>query len=435
MKSDKQLGKLSKRINITLILVLIVTVITAVTCIIILANEKQRKNALSAQTDAAMQQGKGSVETSADTTDTTTDSANSDHTPEPDEAAVLDSGAENSSGSEPASGSAVAGSGAATASSNSTTNTNADTNIIFTGDVMLSPYVQKNYDKGGIDSVVEPALKEKLVNADILEINEEFPFGTKGTPESDKQYTFRVDPKYVPVFTDMGVDVVGLANNHILDYGQDCMQQTLAELAAVSIPETGVAENLDSAKQPVVIEKNGKKYAFIAASRVLPKGSWDLRNRNWTVFGAYDTTAVIDAIQSAKSQYDYVFVMIHWGTEKTTTLTNYQQKMGHSFIDAGADAVIGSHPHVLQGIEYYNGKPIFYSLGNFIFNQTINETAALSLTVSPDGTTTYSLIPAKAVNGTTQLESVTEAAKTIEGMRKISPGVNIDDSGVVTAGE
>lgn len=244
-----------------------------------------------------------------------------------------------------------------------------------------------------------------------------------------------MDPKYVPVFTDMGVDVVGLANNHILDYGQDCMQQTLAELAAVSIPETGVAENLDSAKQPVVIEKNGKKYAFIAASRVLPKGSWDLRNRNWTVFGAYDTTAVIDAIQSAKSQYDYVFVMIHWGTEKTTTLTNYQQKMGHSFIDAGADAVIGSHPHVLQGIEYYNGKPIFYSLGNFIFNQTINETAALSLTVSPDGTTTYSLIPAKAVNGTTQLESVTEAAKTIEGMRKISPGVNIDDSGVVTAGE
>lgn len=153
------------------------------------------------------------------------------------------------------------------------------------------------------------------------------------------------------------------------------------------------------------------------------------------MFGAYDTTAVIDAIQSAKSQYDYVFVMIHWGTEKTTTLTNYQQKMGHSFIDAGADAVIGSHPHVLQGIEYYNGKPIFYSLGNFIFNQTINETAALSLTVSPDGTTTYSLIPAKAVNGTTQLESVTEAAKTIEGMRKISPGVNIDDSGVVTAGE
>lgn len=431
MKSENSFKKLNKRVNITLIAVIIVSIITLLTCIFIVVNEKNHKDSIAEQTQAAIEQGKLNENGEAYETTPATENAdemapseNNDNGETPDEA-LGTSGAEESE-----SGSASSGN-----PSGSEEPIQKDTNIIFTGDVMLSPYVLKNYDNGGIDAIIDSELKSRLNDADILEINEEFPFGTKGTPESDKQYTFRVDPKYITVLTDMGVDVAGLANNHILDYGQDCMQQTLAELAAASINETGVAENLESAKTPVVIEKNGKKYAFLAASRVLPKGSWDLRNRDWAVFGAYDTTALIDAIQSAKSQYDYVFVMIHWGTEKTTTLTDYQQKMGHSFIDAGADAVIGAHPHVLQGIEYYNGKPVFYSLGNFIFNQTINETAALSVTISPDGTPTYTLIPAKAVNGKTVLRSSDEAKSTYDSLMKISPGVNIDENGNVTPSE
>lgn len=452
MKSDKNLfGKLDRRVTITLILVLIVAVITVVACIAVFASEKQHKDSLSAQTEAAMQQGQGTTNTAdaetQETADTTADTSENttadepDNNPEPDDSALTDSGAEDESDSDTASDSDTVSdadaSGAAVADDTQSTDTTstADTNIIFTGDVMLSPYVLKNYDKGGIDSVVEPTLKDKLTSADILEINEEFPFGTGGKKEADKQYNFRVDPKYVSVFTDMGVDVAGLANNHTLDYGKECLNSTFDTLNGANIPYTGAANSLDEAKKPAVIEKNGKTFAFIAASRVLPRTSWDVRNSQPAIFSAYDTTEVINAIKDAKSQYDYVFVIIHWGIEKTTKLTNYQQKMGHSFIDAGADAVIGSHPHVLQGVEYYNGKPVFYSLGNFIFNQTIKETAALNLTVSADGSLTYTMMPAKAVNGTTQLESEEETAKTLESLRKISPGVNIDDSGVITAGE
>lgn len=307
-----------------------------------------------------------------------------------------------------------------------------DISIIFTGDVLLSDYVRANYDEGGIDSVVTPELRQLLSDADILEINEEFPFGTGGTKETDKQYTFRADPKYISIFEEMGVDAVGLANNHVLDFGKDCLNETFTTLDAAGLPYTGAGDTLEKAKTPIVIEKNGKTFAFLAASRVIPKASWDVRNAAPGVFTCYDTTELISSIQDAKSKYDFVFVCVHWGTEHTTELTDYQQNMGHSFIDAGADAVIGSHPHILQGIEYYNGKPIFYSLGNFIFNKDISETAAVNLTVSDDNSLSIKLIPAKAKNATTYLQTSDEAKKTYEGLMSISPNVNIDDDGNVT---
>ena len=100
------------------------------------------------------------------------------------------------------------------------------TELIFAGDVCLSGYVTANYDKAGISGVLEDGLLLTMQQADICMVNEEFPFGTGGTQAEDKQYTFRTDPSYSSIFTDMGIDIVTLANNHVLDYGQEVLRQT-----------------------------------------------------------------------------------------------------------------------------------------------------------------------------------------------------------------
>ena len=238
------------------------------------------------------------------------------------------------------------------------------TTVILTGDVELSTYVQNNYSSGGMDNVVSPDLVKKLKSADVLEINNEFAFSTRGTPAPDKQFTFRVDPSYANILKQMGVDVAGLANNHVLDYGQDALLDTFDTLSDAGIAYTGAGRSINEASGLIIQEVNDKKIGFLAASRVIPVASWDVRNSQPGVFTCYDTTALIEAIKAAKSQVDYLCVCVHWGKEHTTRLTDYQAPNGHAYIDAGADIVIGAHPHVLQGIEFYNGKPIFYSLGD-----------------------------------------------------------------------
>ena len=100
---------------------------------------------------------------------------------------------------------------------------------------------------------------------------------------------------------------------------------------------------------------------------MIPEASWNASRYNSGVFTTYDASQLVEEIKKAKESCDFVAVLVHWGIERNTLPEDYQKTLARQYIDAGADAVIGSHPHVLQGIEYYQGKPIFYSLGNFIF--------------------------------------------------------------------
>ena len=306
--------------------------------------------------------------------------------------------------------------------------------LIFTGDVELSTYVQSNYDTAGIDGVASKALRKELKAADITAVNNEFAFSERGTP-ADKQYTFRVAPHYVSVLNELGIDVAGLANNHSLDYGQDALLDTIQTLNDAGIENTGAGNSMDEAARLIVKEINGVKFGFLACSRVIPYASWDIRNVQPGLFTCYDPTELIGRTQAAKEQCDYLFVMIHWGVEQTTQLEAYQSQVGQAVIDAGADAVIGAHPHILQGIEYYSGKPIFYSLGNFIFNQDIDQTAIVKVTADPEAGLSFALIPAYAKNATTCLAAETEPAgydKTEEifnVLRELSPNVEIDANG------
>ena len=305
-------------------------------------------------------------------------------------------------------------------------------NMLFTGDVLLSEYVLSNYNSKGIDGVVSGTLRDKMLNADYTMVNEEFPFSTRGTKAPDKQYTFRIDPKYVGIFGELGIDAVGLANNHVLDFGKEALEDTFTTLNGANIPFTGAGHNLDEASKLVTFEKDGVKVGIVAASRVIPVVEWNVKNSQPGVFTTYDPADLCRKVQEAKSQCNLVFVMIHWGTEHTDKLKEYQKTIGHQVIDAGADAIIGAHPHVVQGIERYNGKLIFYSLGNFIFNQNIDRTFALSIDFDNENVNpSYSLIPAKASGATTREMTPEEATSLYNYMNSISNQVTIDSGGKV----
>lgn len=211
----------------------------------------------------------------------------------------------------------------------------------------------------------------------------------------EKEYTFRVNPSYVSILKDMGVDIVSLANNHVLDYGRDVLQENFQVLDANEIFYAGAGMSVEEASALRTIEAEGETYGVLSASRVIPVTDWDVRNAQPGVFTTYDETALVKEITEAKERCDFLTVYVHWGIERNTIPEDYQKQLAHAYIDAGADLVIGAHPHVLQGIEAYNGKLIFYSLGNFIFNQSIDKTMLVKAEIRENGVS-YSMLPAYA---------------------------------------
>lgn len=307
-----------------------------------------------------------------------------------------------------------------------------DVSMIFTGDVMLGSSVRSNYDSKGIRGILSEYLQQEMVQADITMVNQEFPFSTRGTPMPNKQYTFRADPSYLSAFHEMGIDVVSLANNHALDYGTDALLDTFAALDEAGIPYAGAGETKERAEQPIFLECGGRTVGILSASRVIPVVSWNIENRQPGLFCTYDSTALVAAIKEARKQCDYLLVYVHWGVERQAYPESYQRNLAQAYIDAGADLVVGSHPHVPQGIEYYQGKPIVYSLGNFIFNPNMAKTYVLKVVWDAAGESRLKVIPVAAVNTfTSQLEGQ-EAEEMLRYIESISYDVAIDGDGMVS---
>ncbi|HEX3021655.1 MAG TPA: CapA family protein [Lachnospiraceae bacterium] len=305
--------------------------------------------------------------------------------------------------------------------------------LAFTGDVLLSSSPLNKYDSaGGIHGILSDKLLEEMNGADIMMINQEFPFSTRGTQMQDKQYTFRTDPSRVGILHEMGVDIVSLANNHTLDFGVEAMLDTLQTLKNEDIKSVGAGENLEQAKETVYLDVKGKTIAFLGASRVIPVYEWNATDTSPGLFTTYDPTALLEEIRSAKEKSDLAVVYVHWGIEKQSRPEEYQRTMAKQYIDAGADIVIGSHPHVLQGIEFYKGKPIIYSLGNFIFGDRIDQTALLKVNMNKDNSLSLSLLPCRAYNSLTkELRKVEDLQNFYDMMESISYDTSIDSEGNV----
>ncbi len=281
-----------------------------------------------------------------------------------------------------------------------------DVTLLFGGDVYFSDYVLNAYDQaGGIAGVLDEGIRNEIHQADIFMVNQEFPFTIRGTAAEDKQFTFRIPPERISILQEMEVDIVTLANNHILDFGIDGLLDSCQALDEAGIIYVGGGADLDRARELKTLQVDKKTIGFLGTSRVYMDASWAAGSSHPGVFSTYDPAQAIASIQKAKEQCDFLVVYVHWGVERETEPKDYQKAMGRQYIDAGADLVVGSHPHVLQEVEYYNGKPIVYSLGNFVFGSKIPETALLKVVLKADEemAAEVTLLPCTSSNGYTKL--------------------------------
>ncbi|HTY08595.1 MAG TPA: CapA family protein [Candidatus Edwardsbacteria bacterium] len=239
----------------------------------------------------------------------------------------------------------------------------AKVTIAAVGDVMLGGSMTTTVKERGAGYTFERTAG-LLRAADIAICNLEAPFGTKGKPFR-KRFTFLVPPIYAGALKDAGFDVVAMANNHMMDFGPQPLATTLAALDSLGIGHSGAGMDLAAARAPALVERNGARVAFLSYSRVHPTQFWAGRKRPGTA-PAVEPEVIAD-IKAAKLRARLVVVSFHWGAELMDHPKDYQVRLAHAAIDAGADLVLGSHPHVLQGLELYRGRLIAYSLGNFAF--------------------------------------------------------------------
>lgn len=305
--------------------------------------------------------------------------------------------------------------------------------MVFAGDVYLSEYVLQAFDRaGGISGVLDEGIRRIIGGADYFAANQEFPFSTGGTAAEDKQFTFRLPPERVNILKDMGLDLVTLANNHALDYGTEALLDTCETLDGAGIRYVGAGADMDRAKRLETVEIKGKTIGFLGATRVIPEYSWTAGADRPGMLATYDPAMLLEEIRKAKAVCDYVVVMVHWGVEKDTAPQEYQRTMGRQYIEAGADLVIGSHPHVLQGIEYFDGKPVVYSLGNFVFGSSIPKTMLLQVQLSEEGVRLTSVPCAGAMGCTSEISGAERLTAFYDELQQLSFGVRVGPDGQIT---
>lgn len=241
------------------------------------------------------------------------------------------------------------------------------TKILFVGDIMLDRGVSWYADKNGKDRIFS-GVKDLFQKYDIVVGNLE---GTITNNESiarknNKILRFTFDKSYSDVLKNAGFDILSLANNHATDFGTDGYNQTISNLSNVGILSFGSPRNDNNISN--IIKLNNKNFCFI--------GYHDLYT--------HDETPVLSEIGKLDSECDSIIVFAHWGDEYKTKSNERQRNLAYKFIDQGVDLIIGSHPHVVQENEEYKGKRIFYSLGNFVFDQDFSYDTKHGIAVGVD---------------------------------------------------
>ena len=309
--------------------------------------------------------------------------------------------------------------------------------ISFVGDVSLADnwYIMPKYDERnkGIYGILSEDTVKVMTDTDIMVINSEFTISDRGEKMPNKYYTFRASPKRIPIYNEMGADLLTLANNHVYDFGKDAFYDMLDSLNEYKMPYIGAGKNIDEAKKPYYFVLNGYKIAFINATRaekyiLTPEAT----ENDGGVFRCYDPEPLKNLINDIKKNSDYVVVLIHWGKEDSHELEQVQIDTSKIYIDAGADVIVGTHAHVLQGIDYYNHKPIIYNLGDFIFNDETKDTGIFQIKLNNDGNMDYYFIPAKEENEYTKLLYDDEKQRVINNMNSWSGNASINKEGKIT---
>lgn len=313
--------------------------------------------------------------------------------------------------------------------------------LAFGGDVCFHDEYANMYslrNRGGkIDSSLSADLLEEMWQADIFMVNNEFSYSLRGEPLPDKAFAFRSRPENVELLHEMGADIVSLANNHVYDWGEDALFDTLDTLTNAGIPYIGAGRNLDEAKKPYYFEINGRTIAYISATQVErndnpdTKGATEVTAGTFRCFSEEEFGRLLEVVKEADAVADMTVVYIHWGTENTDELHWAQEWQAPKLVEAGADLIVGAHPHCLQGIDFIDGVPVFYSIGNFWFNSKSLDTGLLKVTLDEKGEMTCVFLPALQHDCRTDLAAGAEKQRILQYLQCISPNVTIDENGVV----
>lgn len=254
----------------------------------------------------------------------------------------------------------------------------SEANLIFVGDIMLSRMIgdimaRKNDWK-------YPFLKiaDFLRRADLTIGNLEGPISSRGVNQGSI-YSFRADPKAVEGLLYSGFDVLSIANNHILDWGRVALADTVDILTEMRIATVGAGRNFEEANRPHITEVRGTKIAFFAYTNLYPESLWATETQGGVSMPILEN--IKESISKVRNEVDTIILLWHWGEEYQTKFHLREQKLAHTLIDAGADIIVGHHPHVVQETEEYNGGYIAYSLGNFVFDQNFSEDTRRGLTL------------------------------------------------------
>jgi len=237
-----------------------------------------------------------------------------------------------------------------------------DIQILFTGDLMFDRGIRHYAKKAGSNEFIFQKIRPLLLNQDLVISNLEGPITdnpskSSGTqPGSPNNYIFTFDPSVAKTLWYENIRLVGLGNNHILNFGSDGEKSTHEYLEASGVGFFG-SPNADRTITKTI---QGIKMAFV-------------NYNEFTGSPAFDQSQAITEIQKLKGKVDFIVVFCHWDAEYQPEATAATKNLAHQFINAGADIIIGSHPHVTQSTETYNNKKIYYSLGNFVFDQYFEE--------------------------------------------------------------
>ncbi len=246
----------------------------------------------------------------------------------------------------------------------------------FTGDIMMGRRMEPFLEKYGVDYPFK-FVDCELSGCDIVFGNCEGPIVYKEKTKDlqktpGKELYLFMEESCAGAIKNAGYNVLSLANNHTLDYKEDALLQTMEILDKNEIKYTGIYKgNLSRANEPLIMKVNGMKIGFLCYSQVSPK-SFFARGKSFGIMPA-DISIIRKDIKAAKPKVDLLVIYLHWGKEGQGVL-KYQYAQARQIIDEGADLIIGSHTHLFQDIELYNGKYIFYGLGNFVFDQDSEKT-------------------------------------------------------------
>lgn len=276
------------------------------------------------------------------------------------------------------------------------------TKLRFGGDVMMTSYFANYIASNGVGYMWED-VSDLIKSADYSIFNLETSVSDRGSDTKPAGYGFRSNPNTLQGLQNIGIDMVNLANNHVLDYGSDAFLDTLDNVKKYKIEYIGAGKDYNEASEIKYETINDIEFSFIGMTSILGYQSWKATENKEGVFylTREDYENIFNQVKEANENSDYVVIFTHWDREYYNTPTNETIDIAHKLIDNGADIIIGTHPHVLQGVEYYNKGIIYYSLGNFNFlikNDNASQTGLFELNLDSIGIKSSKIYPVRINN-------------------------------------